>query len=128
MTTRPGIVNFNLYAGATFSEEVVLRDGAGTPIDLTSRTARMQIRREIDDPTPLFDLDSEGANPGIVLGGAEGTIKFAIHPAAMSAVIVDWFGEMWVHDLLLTDTTTTPHTVDRQLQGRIIVSPGVTRP
>jgi hypothetical protein len=125
VTTRPGLVNFNLYAGATFSELVTLKDDFGTPIDLTGASARMQIRREIDDASPVFDLLSTGTDPAIVLGGTLGTIKFTIAPSLMADVMVDWLGEMWVHDILVT---WPDDTVDRFFQGRIIAAPGVTRP
>ena len=125
MTTRPGIVNFNLYAGATFSEQVTLKDDAGNPLDLTGATARMHIRREIEDPTPLFDLNSVGDSPTLVLGGTAGTIKFTIPPSSMTDVVIDWLGEVWVHDILVT---WPDDSVDKFFQGRVIAAPGVTRP
>lgn len=127
MTTRPATVNFRLYPGATFAERTVLKDGAGVPLDLTGYTALMHVRRELEDETPLFTLTSEGASPTITLGGVAGTIDLDLTPTATGAPVVDWDGEVWVYDLLLTNATASPAVVDRVFQGRIFVFPGVTR-
>lgn len=124
MTVRPATVNFRIYPGATFSEEVTLRDDQGDPLDLTGASARLQIRRDIEDPSPVFDLQSNGTSPAIVLGGLAGTIKFTIHPELMTDVQVDWMGETWVHDILVT---LADGQVNRYFQGRVFAAPGVTR-
>lgn len=122
MSVTPASINFSLYQGATFSEPVTLKDSSGTPLDLTGYSARLQARREISDTTPVFSLDS--TTGGIVLGGTAGTITLSMPAAATAALPVDWDGEYWVHDLLLTDGSGN---VQRTYQGVIIASPGVTR-
>lgn len=125
MTVRPATINFKLYPYATFSEKTILKDGDDEPMDLTGYSARMHIRRNIDDADTLFDLTSEGASPDIVLGGADGSIEFSIAASATDDVPgIDWDGETWVYDLLLS----SGGNVDRVYQGRIVVLPGVTRP
>lgn len=125
MTTRPAYLPFRLYTHATFSEQTVLRDADGVPLDLTGYSARMHIRRERQDLLPLFDLSSDAGD--IELGGVEGTLVFRIDAdATAGAVLLDPDGEGWVYDLLLTDTSVPPN-VDRVFQGVIFVSPGVTR-
>lgn len=126
MTTRPAQVNFHLYKNATFSETQVLKDGDGVPLDLTGFSARMQVRRERDDPETVLDLSTDDGE--IVLGGVEGTITFTLS-AAQTALLQlrDPDGDVWVHDILLSNPATTPPTVDRIYQGRIVVHPGVTR-
>lgn len=128
MTQAPATVNFRLYPHATFSETTVLKDCDGETVDLSNRTALMHIRRRREDADPLFELSTE--NGSITLGD-DGTIAISIAASATSPELVpaiDPDGEVWFHDLLLTDPSTTPETVERTLQGVVIVSPGVTTP
>ena len=126
MTTRPAAVNYHLYLGATFEETATLQDSAGTPLDLTGYSAKMHVRRDLDDATPLYVFDT--ADGSIVLGGAAGTVALALPATATSnADLRDPEGETWVYDLLLSNDNATPPVVDRTLQGRIFAHPGVTR-
>ncbi len=129
MTTRPATVNFRLYPYATFTETTTLLDSEQAPIDLTGRSALMHIRRDREDTTPVFTLST--ADGSIALGGEDGTIVLSI-PAADTAPTltppIDPEGEVWYHDLLLTDPSTTPATTERTYQGILVVLPGVTRP
>jgi hypothetical protein len=122
MTTQPASLSFRLYQGATFSEPVTLNDGSGNPINLTGCTAKLQARRDIADTDPVFALDS--TTGGIVLGGAAGTITLNLSAAATKALAIDWDGEMWLHDLLLSFPDAT---VQRTYQGAIYAYPAVTR-
>lgn len=122
MTVQPASINFRLYQGATFSEPVTLKDSSGNPIDLTGCSARLQARRDIADPDPVFSLDSTSG--GIVLGGAAGTVTLAKPSSATAALSIDLEGEMWVHDILLTFPDAS---VQRTYQGAIFAYPAVTR-
>lgn len=66
-----------------------------------------------------------------MLGGVNGTIDLLLTPdktaLLVSPGVVDWDGEVWVHDILLTNSPADPDSVDRIYQGRITVRPGVTR-
>lgn len=124
MTVRPASVSFRLYMGADFSEPVTLKDSNGDPIDLTGASARLQARRDISDTLTTLDLNS--ATGGIVLGGIAGTVQLVVNGATTAALPnIDWDGEVWCHDLLLTFQDGTKQ---RTYQGAIIVSPAVTRP
>lgn len=125
MTTRPANVHFYFYPYATFSEQVVLKDSDGDPIDLTGYTGRLQIKR--DDGTVLFTLTTD-PDGGIVLGGAAGTVTFTIDAEDTGVDLVDPDGDQWVYDLLMTNTNAAPDTVDRTMQGTIFALPGVTTP
>ena len=124
---RPATLNFHLYPYATFSEEQVLKDADGVPLDLSGCTALMHIRRERADAEPLYALST--ATGEIVLGGVEGSISIKL-PAdeTGAAVLLDPDGEGWVHDILLTYGGEDPPTVDRVYQGAVFVHPAVTRP
>lgn len=129
MTTmsRPASVNFRLYPHATFVANTVLLDAEQQPVDLTGYSARMQIKRDRYDVLPIYTLTSALAG-GISLGTA-GEIDITI-PAGQTAPVlvpaIDPDGEVWYHDLLLTDPTGT--LVERLYQGTVSVFPGVTQP
>lgn len=125
MTVCPATVHFRLYPYASFTEVTTLRDSNGDPVDLTGYTALMHIRREIEDEEPLFTLDSESMPAGIVLGGVDGTIELRLTNEQTATPSVQWDGEMWVHDLLLSAPSGD---VERTYQGFITVTPAVTRP
>ena len=125
MTTTPARINFRIYPDATFSEVALLRDDAGLPIDISGRTARMQIRRDRDDDDPIFELTTE--NGGITTG-VDGSVTINIAASATYPTLtppIDRDGESWVHDLLLITPGATP-VVERLYQGSITVLPGVT--
>lgn len=124
-TSCPATVHFRIYPHATFSETVTLRDSDGVLVNLTGASALMHIRREIDDTTPVFTLSSTGVTPAIVLGGALGTIAITLANTVTDDPVVDWDGEVWVHDILLTNSLGS---VERTFQGTVTVLPGVTRP
>lgn len=129
MTTmsRPASVNFRLYPHATFVANTVLLDSDQQPVDLTGYSARMQIRRDRDAVLPVYTLTSDSLG-GISLG-AQGEIDITI-PAGQTAPVlvpaIDPEGEVWYHDLLLTDPAGD--LVERLYQGIVSVLPGVTRP
>jgi len=123
MTVQPASVNFRLYQYATFSEPVVLKDGNGDPINLTGYSALLHARRDISDPDPVMSFST--ANSTIVLGGINGTITLVQLPSVTGALVIDWEGEMWVHDLLLTAPDSS---AQRTYQGAIYAYPAVTRP
>lgn len=125
VTTQPARINFRLYPDATFVETTTLRDSDGVAVDLTGKTARMQIRRDRDDVDALFELTTE--NGGITLA-SNGEITLSLpadetYPALTPPIDRD--GETWVHDLLLI-TPGTPATIERLYQGNVYVLPGVT--
>lgn len=86
------------------------------PVNLTGWSAAMQIRPFPGSSTVLYDVGAEG---GITLGGAAGTITVTI-PASATEDFT-WFSA--VYDLLLTDPSGN---VTRFIGGNVTVSPGVT--
>lgn len=124
MTTRPATINFYMYPHASFSEITTLKDSAGDPVDLTGRTALMHIRRNLEDTTPVYVLSTTDGT--IVLGGVDGTITLSLSALETAEPLVEWEGESWVHDLILTITATG--YAERTYQGAIFVMPGSTRP
>ena len=126
-TVRPATVNFRLYPHATFSEVARVLDADQVPVDLSGRTARMQVRRDTYGPA-IYTLTTE--NGGIVCN-ADGEIALRIDaddtaPSLSPPLSPD--GEMWAYDLLIYNPITSPATVERLIQGVITVLPGVTKP
>lgn len=110
--------NIYIEQGATFQLNLLWKDSAGAPINLTGYTARMQVRHKINDPTALLSLTTE--NSGIALGGAAGTINI-VATAALTTTLTEKSG---VYDLELVASNGV---VTRLLQGVVTISPEVTR-
>ena len=85
--------------------------------DLTGYTARMHVRDEYDSATTLFEATSAGGE--IVLGGAAGTISFAISSAQTTL----WTWNCAVYDLELTSGGGVVKTI---VEGTITMRDEVT--
>lgn len=112
-----GTWNILIEQGATFDTTLTWKDEAGTPVNLTGYTARMQIRPEVGSSTVTLDLTT--ANGRIALGGAAGTIRLTIDAATTAALLPS----VQVHDLELV----VGSTVTRLLRGSVTIDPEVTR-
>lgn len=113
-----GVYNITCDQGATFERVFTLLQGDGeTPYNLTGYTARMQIRRNIDEETSLVDLTT--ANGRIALGGAAGTITVTMNPATTAALTDDG-----VYDL---EIVSGGGAVYRVLKGAFRLEREVTR-
>ena len=82
---------------ADWIRTLTYEDPAGTPVDLTGYSAKMQLRTSKSSPTVVFELSTVIGN--IVLGGALGTIELTITETELAA-IEECSGS---YDLLLTD-------------------------
>jgi hypothetical protein len=112
-----GIYHLTIEQGATYNLSLTYKDSAGTAIDLTGYTARMQLRRRVDDSVVVVDLTTE--NSGIALGGASGTIDVTISATVTSAMV----STEGVYDLELISGSV----VDRIIKGTYTVDREVTR-
>jgi hypothetical protein len=117
LSTIPGQYDILAPQGATFSETYTYKLN-GSPVDLTSYTARMQVRRTPSTDTKTLDLTTE--NGAIVLGGALGTIAVTVSATAMAAVS----SGKYRYDL---EVVSSGGVVTRLLEGVFVVSPEVTR-
>lgn len=104
--------------GATFQLDLVYKDSAGAPIDVSGYTARMQVRRTYDAPTALLSLTTE--NNCITLGGAAGTVVVKA-PATATDNLPAKTG---VYDLELISPSGD---VTRLIRGAVSISPEVTK-
>lgn len=112
-----GHYDFLCEQGATFARQVKWRDSNQVPVDLTSYTARMQVRSTADSGIIALSLTTE--NGGITLGGTAGTIDLLATATQTAAIEA---GD-YVYDLELVFSST----VYRVLQGCFVIDAEVTR-
>lgn len=112
----PGKYNFICPQGTTFSNQLIWAVD-DEPVDLTTYTARMQVREKYTSTQKILDLTTE--NGGITLGDDEGTIQIDINADTTSDIVA----KDYVYDIELISSST----VTRLLEGRFIVTPEVTR-
>lgn len=112
------IYNATIDQGATYNLQVVYKNDAGTPINLTGYTAALQIRQNYYDTTALLTLTSP--SNGIVITGNTGTIDITM-TSVQTGLLDEGF---YVYDL---EITSGGGIVTRLIQGQFTVSPEVTR-
>jgi hypothetical protein len=113
-----GRYNISLDQGATFERLITVRDANEDLFDFSNYTARMQIRRDLDDSTVITELTTE--NGYIILGGAAGTINLYMPPT----ITEDLITRDCVYDLEIIDPVGK---VYRLLKGQIRIDKEVTR-
>ena len=107
----PGKLNITCYQGATFDKKLVWSID-GTPVDLTTYTAAMQVRKT--HPTEEYTFEF-----GEITLNDEGEIL--IKAAAEETANIP--AREYVYDLELTNG----ETVTRLVEGVFLVTPEVTR-
>ena len=111
--------NLEINQGATLALVATWSDSAGTAINLTGYTARLNVRETYASTSAVLTLTTE--NSGIVLGGAAGTITLAATATVTAALTAPFSG---VYDLELV---SGGGVVTRLLEGSATISPEVTR-
>lgn len=112
----PAVYNLTMYQGASFDYTFTWKiDNAA--VNLTGYMARMQARRNYQSEDVVLDLEDGN---GITLGGSAGTIIVEVD--AEDTAEID--AANYVYDLELE---SPGGEVYRLLQGKLIVSPEVTR-
>jgi len=112
----PGRYNFICPQGATFSKQLVWTIG-NNPVNLTTYTARMQVRERFVSKNFIVSLTTE--NGGITLGGMAGTINLLINSGTTTLFVP----KEYVYDLELISSSV----VTRIVEGKFIVTAEVTR-
>lgn len=115
MTTK---TNLSIQQGETYSVSFTWQESDGTPIDLSTYTAHMQVRRnyaDADKTDPVVDITDEDS---ITLDD-EGNIFIVL----TDDVTADIAAGTYVYDLELTNDGT----VTKLLTGTVNVFPEVTR-
>jgi hypothetical protein len=117
-------LDFQIFRGATFRESIQWSAGdppeEANPVDLTGCSMRMQMRANYDSPDPaLISLTSEPEG-GIIIDAEIG--KFTFYLSAENTVGLPAI--KGVYDVKIEFSNGD---VERFLQGKISVSPEVTR-
>lgn len=119
---KPAVLPLTIYQGQTFKKTITWTTGetqaVAVPVDLTGCTARMQARESFESDVVLLGLTTE--NGGIILGGPSGEIR--LHISAVDTAALSWRGALYDLEIVFPDGT-----VIRRMQGKIVVSPEVTR-
>ena len=103
--------------GADWYLTVTYENPNGTPINITSYTAALQVRSLPSDPTTVLSLST---GSGITITGATGTVE--VHATATQTRAID--EGTYYYDLEITAPTGV---VTRLVQGQVVVSAEVTR-
>lgn len=112
----PGKYNMICPQGATFSKQLTYTIDS-VPVDLTTYTARMQVREKYTSTSAIVSINTE--NGGIVLGVEDGTINLYISNETTST----FTAKDYVYDLELISSSN----VYRLIEGKFMVTPEVTR-
>ena len=126
-----GKYSFTIEQGSTVDFEVVYSDSNSDPINLTSYTARMQIRPSIGSDTIHMTLSSSlgECGTGLNMSGSSGTTPLAsgsigVFISAASSSLLD-FSEA-LYDLEIASGSGNCSVVTRILEGRIKLSKNIT--
>lgn len=111
-----GQLDLVIEQGATFTLSMFYQDDTGAAVDITGRTARMQMRSAVTSADVVLALTTE--NGRIAIEGSRGLIALSI--AATDTAGLSGSG---VYDLELVNGAL----VERVLQGAYTISPEVTR-
>ncbi len=95
MTIKPGTLDIEIDRSGTFDYTLTWKDKNNALINLTGFTAKMMIKKSVDDSVALVTLTDTA---GLTLGGAAGTIRMVIDKA-VTATLPNCLG---VYDLRMT--------------------------
>ena len=119
--------NLEMWQGATFSMVITVKDATANVQNLTSYTARMQMRTSYGAATPTETLTT--ANGEITITGAEGNVALELAASRTANIPVDYNNgkppkSTYVYDLELIDNAGK---VSKLLYGDVNVYGEVTR-
>jgi hypothetical protein len=103
--------------GADWFFNVTYENPAGTPVNITSYTAALQLRSLPESTTAVLSL---ATGSGITITGASGLV--AVHATATQTGAI--IAGDYYYDL---EITSPQNVVTRLVQGQAIVNPQVTR-
>jgi hypothetical protein len=109
--------NVSIDQGADWYLNVTYDNPNGTPVNITSYTAALQLRSLPESATTVLSLST---GSGITITGASGLV--AIHATATQTRAID--EGTYYYDL---EITSPAGVVTRLVQGQAIVTPEVTR-
>ena len=115
----PGSLDLDCWQGASWDYTLTWKT-AGTPVNLTGYTARMQVRASYDSGSAVVSLTS---GTGITLGGTAGTVLLEMN-ATTTAALDGTPNAQYIYDLELISGAGY---VTRLVEGNFFINPEVTR-
>ena len=118
-------IDLTIYEGATLARTFQWK--TGTPVvavNLTGYTAIMQVRADIADEVPLFDLDTVGGGVTIDTPQTDGKYSIFIEASDTEGICPDHELVVGVYDLFLINGTVKM----LHQYGKVRIYPAVTRP
>jgi hypothetical protein len=113
--------DITIKAGTDFQLQVTYKNPDGSPVNLTGFSARMMVKRDYSDATPLVSLTTVDSTQGLLtLGGAAGTIDIWIKNAHTTTLAKG----TGVYDL---EIVSGSGLVTRLLEGSVEITPEVTK-
>lgn len=103
--------------GSDYAVTLTYNNSAGSPVNLTGYTARMQVRRVASSPYLYLSLTSSS---GMTLGGAAGTVSISISASALASIPAG----SYVYDVELV---SAGGAVVKPIVGSFTLSAEVTR-
>jgi hypothetical protein len=117
---QPAHIDLEVYKGSTFVK--VIQWKTGTPavaVNLTGCTARMQIRKAVNDDTVLDTLTTQNGKI-VIHEPLNGKFKIVISAAVSTAYL--FTSAVYDLEIVFTDGTVT-----RVIEGCLTAAPEVTR-
>lgn len=118
MTCIAGLYNITCDQGATFQRSISWTDSAKNPYDLTSYTARMQVRPNVSSTSVILELTT--GNGRITLTSTEWNVNLLV----AANVTANLTPGLYVYDLELV---SGGGVVSRIIEGNFKVKAEVTR-
>ena len=115
----PGKYNIVCPQGSTFVKSITYYID-GEPVDLSSHSAKMQIRESHKSEEVTLELSTENFR---IFLGEEGTISLELS----SEVTAGIYPKEYVYDLEISMPGMGTPIVTRLIEGKFIVTPEVTR-
>jgi len=126
VSAEPALLDLEVFQGAYWSQRLVYEDSAGDPINLTDYTARMQVRRTVDETgDPIVELTT--GNGRITLGDptpTDGVVLLELEADDTADLPATPSDRKWRYDLELVPAGGE---VRRLTMGKFVVSLEVTR-
>ena len=117
---QPAHIDLDVYKGSTFVKIIQWKTGIPqTPVNLTGCTARMQIRKAVNDTAVLDTLTTENGKL-VIHEPLDGKFKIVI-PADVSTAYT-FTSSVYDLEIIFTDGTVT-----RVIEGCLTAAPEVTR-
>lgn len=119
--------DFTVQAGATWTEGPLTYKVNGTPVDLTSWSARMQVRATTGSPDIILNLTDTAVSPDprLILGGVLGTIGIQVEAVDTSTLNDDQADVVLVYGLEIFKNVGGVEQVIPLLQGNLTIKPEV---